>query len=152
MQAPVPIRGSHDVQVLMSVSDIVLVQLGIDTGRAEDEGQHLQDVYPRAREIGKATRWMFHSEAHLTETAELATEQTKHKLLKAWSPFWDMTRPILLEKSPRHTLMMRFHQRVFGDESRFLMTIRHPFGAAYHFYHLYNKRRKREIAQRFHDT
>lgn len=38
--------------------------------------------------------------------------------------------------------MTRFLQHVFGMETRFFVTMRHPFGATYHFYHRFNDEKK----------
>ena len=41
------------------------------TGAREDEGQHLQTVYPRVRDYGGAGHFAFASAAHLTERGVL---------------------------------------------------------------------------------
>ncbi|EGD74137.1 hypothetical protein PTSG_06146 [Salpingoeca rosetta] len=115
-----------------------------DTGQAEDEGQHLQSVYTTARKIGGARRWFYHEDAHKTERDVRSPKRTKRKLVKAWSPYWDMSKPVLLEKSPRHTTMTRYMQRIFGLRTVFFVTIRHPLGAMYHFYHRFNAAKQRQ--------
>src|SRR5215510_10377606 len=70
------------------------------TGVREDEGQHLQDVYPKAKVYGGAGRFALAEEAHLTESSPLVTAANRQRLLRSWSPYWDLRRPILVEKSP----------------------------------------------------
>jgi Sulfotransferase family len=95
------------------------------TGVEEDEGQHLQDVYPPARAHGGPGRFALDPAAHLTEASPLLTPETADRLLAAWRPHWDLTRPVLVEKSPPNLLMSRFLQGAFGD-ARFVMVVRHP--------------------------
>lgn len=96
-----------------------------DTGEQEDEGQHLQHVYPRARERGGAGRFAFARAAHLTEGSPLASPDNAQRLLAAWIPHWDLSRPVLVEKSPPNLIMTRFLQALFPD-ARFVAVIRHP--------------------------
>lgn len=96
-----------------------------DTGVPEDEGQHLQDVYPKIRAHGGMGRFAHVEEAHLVETSPLVTPSNRQKLLKAWTPYWDLTRPNLLEKSPSNMIKMRFLQELFPG-SAFVVVVRHP--------------------------
>ena len=95
------------------------------TGVKEDEGQHLQNVYPRAREYGGAGRFARDERAHLTETSPLVSGGNAQRLWDAWSPYWDLSRPYLLEKSPPNLIMSRFLQGLFPDSAQ-IMVIRHP--------------------------
>jgi hypothetical protein len=96
-----------------------------DTGVEEDEGQHLQDVYPPARAHGGPGRFALAPAAHLTEASPLLTPDTATRLLDQWRPHWDLARPVLVEKSPPNLLMSRFLQGAFPD-ARFVMVVRHP--------------------------
>jgi Sulfotransferase family len=95
------------------------------TGAPEDEGQHLQPVYPPAKVYGGPGRFGFDERSHLTEASELATEESRERILTAWSPHWDLTRPVLLEKSPPNLLKTRFLQALFPEAS-FVVLVRHP--------------------------
>jgi hypothetical protein len=95
------------------------------TGVEEDEGQHLQTVYPPARAHGGPGRFALRPAAHLTEQSPLLTPDAASRLLARWRPHWDLTRPVLIEKSPPNLLMTRFLQAAFPD-ARFLMVVRHP--------------------------
>ncbi len=95
------------------------------TGAPEDEGQHIQDVYPKIRAYGGMSRFAFASDANLTESSPLANADSRSRLLRAWSPYWDMTSPFLLEKSPSNLITTRFLQAVFPN-SWFIVVVRHP--------------------------
>jgi hypothetical protein len=95
------------------------------TGAREDEGQHLQTVYPRVRDYGGAGHFAYAQRAHLTETSPLATKEAAATLLDQWRPHWDLDRPVLVEKSPPNLIMTRFLQELFPD-AYFLMVVRNP--------------------------
>jgi hypothetical protein len=96
-----------------------------DTGAPADEGQHLQSVYPSDHEHGRPGRFGFAPEMHLTESSPLASEQSATTLWEEWSPYWDLSRPLLLEKSPPNLLKTRFLQALFPG-SAFVVVLRHP--------------------------
>ena len=91
----------------------------------EDEGQHLQKVYPVAMTHGGPGRFALKPAAHLTEDSPLVSSENARRLWDAWSPYWDMDRPLLLEKSPPNLVMGRFLQALFPG-SAFVVVIRHP--------------------------
>jgi hypothetical protein len=93
------------------------------TGVDADEGQLLQTVYPAAKVWGGPGRFGFAPEAHFTE--EQASEEKARQLFEEWSPHWDLSRRVLLEKSPPNLLKTRFLQALFPG-SRFVVIIRHP--------------------------
>jgi hypothetical protein len=47
------------------------------------------------------------------------------RLLEQWRPHSDLTRPVLVEKSPPNLPMTRFLQGAFPD-ARFMIVVRHP--------------------------
>ncbi len=100
-----------------------------DTGVLENEGIFLQDVYPQLRQLGGMGRFAFNDKAHLTEESALATPATAKRLFAAWSPYWDLTRPVLVEKSPNNMLMAGFLQKVFPG-SRMVVMVRNPIVVA----------------------
>jgi hypothetical protein len=95
------------------------------TGVPEDEGQHLQDVYPPAHVLGGPGRFARNRSAHLTESSELVTPDAASRLWASWAPHWDLDRRVLVEKSPSNTLMTRFLQQLF-PHAVFLVVVRHP--------------------------
>lgn len=96
-----------------------------DTGVTEDEGHHLQDVYPKLRNYGGVGRFANAEDAHLTETSPLISDQNGDRLLASWRPYWDLTKPYVLEKSPQNLIMGRYLQAQFPD-SALVVVIRHP--------------------------
>ncbi len=95
------------------------------TGAKEDEGQHLQSVYPAAQAYGGAGRFALAPGSHLTESSALASEHSAERLFDQWRPHWDLSQPVLVEKSPPNLVMTRFLQRLY-PESYMVMVVRHP--------------------------
>jgi Sulfotransferase family len=100
-----------------------------DTGAIEDEGQHLQSVYHPANRHGGPGRFGFHDEAFLDESSPLVTPENRQTLIEEWSQHWDMSRPVLIEKSPPNLIRTRFLQALF-PEARQIAVIRHPIAVA----------------------
>jgi hypothetical protein len=100
-----------------------------DTGVPEDEGQHLQTVFPAAKAFGGPGRFGFAQEAYLSEASALITSENKRKLFEEWSRYWDLRKPYLLEKSPPNLIRTRFLQAVFPD-SYFIVIVRHPIAVS----------------------
>lgn len=99
-----------------------------DTGVPEDEGQHLQTVFPAARNFGGPGRFGFAPQAHLTEDSTAVTTANRQKLFEEWSRYWDLSKPCLLEKSPPNLIRTRFLQALFPN-SYFIVLLRHPIAA-----------------------
>ena len=59
------------------------------------------------------------------EAQLLVSEESARKLFEEWSPRWDLSRPLLLEKSPPNLLKTRFLQALFPG-SAFVVVVRHP--------------------------
>jgi hypothetical protein len=95
------------------------------TGVVEDEGQHLQDVYPVAKTYGGSGRFALDPRSHLTEGSPLATPDAGARLRAAWDPYWDLSREWLVEKSPPNLVMGRFLQHVLPGSS-LVVVVRHP--------------------------
>ncbi len=95
------------------------------TGVPEDEGQHLQAVYPAAERLGGSGRFAINSGAHMIETAPQSTRENAQQLWDAWRPYWDSDRSFLIEKSPPNLMKGRFLQALFPSAS-FVFIVRHP--------------------------
>ena len=95
------------------------------TGVPADEGQHLQSVYPTARVYGGPGRFALHPQAHLDEGSPLATRENAQRLFSDWARYWDLAKPVLVEKSPPNLIRARFLQRLFPEAS-FVLITRHP--------------------------
>jgi hypothetical protein len=95
------------------------------TGVPADEGQHLQTVYPPAKVYGGPGRFAFHREAHLTESSPLVSAESAERLRAEWSVYWDLAKPVLVEKSPPNLIRARFLQALVPS-SAFVIITRHP--------------------------
>jgi hypothetical protein len=100
-----------------------------NTGVPEDEGQHLQTVFPSALKYGGPGHFGFSPEVRLTEESELITAENRARLWTEWSKYWDLGRPYLLEKSPPNLLRTRFLQAIFPN-SYFIVVTRHPIAVS----------------------
>jgi len=99
------------------------------TGAYEDEGQHLQTVYPVEQAHGGVGRFGFAPDSHLTEDSPLVTEANRRRLMSEWGRYWDLDKPVLIEKSPPNLTKMRFFQAMFPS-SHFIVVMRHPAAVA----------------------
>ena len=99
------------------------------TGVSEDEGQHLQSVYPRIRAYGGMGRFAMADAAHLTAQSPLVSAQSAQRLFDSWSPYWDLDRRLLLEKSPSNLIKGGFLEATFPG-SALIVVIRHPLAVS----------------------
>ena len=95
------------------------------TGAPEDEGQHVQSVYPAAERHGGTGRFALKARAHLTEDSPLATPENARRLWDEWAPYWDSDKRFLIEKSPPNLVMGRFLQALYPSAA-FVFIVRHP--------------------------
>lgn len=100
------------------------------TGKPEDEGQHLQSVYPPDYAHGSPGRFGFHPDSMMNEHHPLATHANAEHIYSEWAQYWETGKPVLMEKSPPNIIRTRFLQHLFPD-SMFLMILRHPVTVAY---------------------
>ncbi|MGH3089702.1 MAG: sulfotransferase family protein [Rubrobacteraceae bacterium] len=101
-----------------------------DTGVSKDEGQLLQSVYPPANAHGGVGKFGFHPEAHLTERSALAADDNRARLFAEWGKYWNLEKPVLIEKSPPNVIRTRFLQEMFPN-SYFVVVIRDPIAVSY---------------------
>lgn len=101
-----------------------------NTGVPEDEGQHLQSVYPPATAYGGPGKFGFNPGAHLTEASDLVTDDNRLRLFAEWKKYWDLEKSVHLEKSPPNLVRTRFLQELFPN-AYFIIMIRHPIAVSY---------------------
>lgn len=99
------------------------------TGVFEDEGQHLQSVYPVALAHGGPGRFALDPAARLTEQSSLVTADASRRLVEAWAPYWDTDKAALVEKSPPNLVRIRFLRALFPEAS-FIVIVRHPIAVS----------------------
>ena len=100
-----------------------------DTGVPEDEGQHLQTVFPAARKLGGPGIFAFSSGAHLTEKNAFSLGPKRDLLLREWGAYINFDFSFFVEKSPPNLLRTRFFQGIF-PKSKFIVIVRHPIAVA----------------------
>ena len=113
--------GTTLVARIIGASDDASVLTG--TGDVLDEGQHIQDVYLGG--LGNTSEWSFHQQAHLTEEDARRVPDAGARLWQSWSPYWDVDRTVLVERSSPNLTKMRYFQEIF-PRSRFIVVTRHP--------------------------
>ena len=96
-----------------------------NTGAIEDEGQFLQTILPLESGFGGVGRFGFDPRAHMTEESPLNNPAAAEQILAEWSRYWDMSKPVLIEKTPSNLLRMRLLQALF-PASYFVVITRHP--------------------------
>lgn len=100
-----------------------------NTDVPEDEGQHLQSVFPAANKFGGPGKFCFDKNSFMDESHPLATEENAQKLLKEWSEYWDMEKEYLIEKSPPNIIRSKFFQKLYPN-SYFIFITRHPIAVS----------------------
>ena len=100
-----------------------------NTNVPEDEGQHLQTVFPIAKVYGGPGRFAFDSRSHLSESSALVSKESRDQLLREWGAYYDLSKRVLLEKSPPNLVRSRFLQSLLPN-SLFVFIIRHPVAVA----------------------
>tara|TARA_B100000886_G_scaffold339476_2_gene305060 strand:- start:614 stop:1489 length:876 start_codon:yes stop_codon:yes gene_type:complete len=100
-----------------------------NTGKPEDEGQHIQTVFDNGIAHGGVGRFCFDDNYHYTENNKLITSDNKIKLLLEWNKYWDISKSIFLEKSPVNLIHTRFLQKMF-DNTYFIVIMRHPLAVS----------------------
>ena len=100
------------------------------TGVPEDEGQHLQTLFPVGLAFGGPGRFGFDPRAYMDETHPLATRENALKLSAEWALHWDLGKPVLVEKTPLNLVRMRFLQALF-PQAGFILLLRHPIVVAF---------------------
>lgn len=100
-----------------------------DTGAIEDEGQFLQSVMALENDYGGVGRFGFDSRAHLTEQSSLNTPDNARTLLAEWSGHWDVSKTVLIEKTPSNLLRMRLLAELLPP-AYFIIVTRHPVASA----------------------
>lgn len=101
----------------------------MNTGAPDDEGEFVQNVYPKSRNYGGAGKFCFAPDAYLTEKSRLANNQNQVRLFAQWSPYWNLSKPFLMEKSSPNIISSRFLQALFPN-SVFVFITRHPIAVA----------------------
>lgn len=95
----------------------------------ENEGQHLQDVVPAARDHGGPGRFAFAPDMHTLPTPPEDAAAQRDRLLRCWTPWVQGDAPVLLEKSPPNLVRLPWLRSLFPG-ARFLIVTRDPRASA----------------------
>lgn len=96
------------------------------TGMFMDEGSLVQKVLPLPPGVGSLA---LKRHARFDESSAYATPETAAALWDSWSPYWDLSKPVLIEKSPNHIMSTRLLQALF-PKAIFICILRHPVAQA----------------------
>ncbi|MCB2062549.1 MAG: sulfotransferase [Novosphingobium sp.] len=91
----------------------------------ENEGQHLQDVYPAGNRYGGAGKFAFAPEMRLPVPTPQEADRARQRLLACWTPWVSEPADVLLEKSPPNLTKIAWLRAVFPG-ARFVIMTRDP--------------------------
>jgi len=91
---------------------------------SENEGQHLQDVYPRALDHGGPGKFAFSPAMH-SDPAVGDTSALRERMLRCWTPWVEGDAGMLLEKSPPNLVRINWLRSVFPG-AKFVIVTRDP--------------------------
>jgi hypothetical protein len=100
------------------------------SGVPEDEGQHLQSVYPPAKAFGGPGKFIFDKRSYMDESHPLATPENAKLVFEQWQDHIDLSCQHIIEKSPPNIVRMRFFQKLFPNR-KFIAILRHPLAVSY---------------------
>lgn len=95
----------------------------------ENEGQHLQDVYPLAQRHGGPGRFAFAPEMHPGPMANPIASAHRERLLACWTPWMVGKGSAFLEKSPPNLTKIPWLRSVF-PRAQFIVLTRDPRAVA----------------------
>ena len=75
-------------------------------------------------------RYAFSPTAHLTEASPLNSNHSRDALLEEWGYHWDLSRPVLLEKTPTNMMTSRLLQALLAPAASFVFVTRHPLAVS----------------------
>jgi len=81
-------------------------------------------------------RWALHPGHHLDDTSPLIDTRAQVHLFSEWALFWDLSKKVLLEKSPSNVVLSPFLHRLWSldletpSPGRFIFQQRHPLAVA----------------------
>lgn len=88
----------------------------------ENEGQHLQDVFPAAIRHGGPGRFAFSPAMRMRAAPAGEVDRLRSRLLQCWTPWASDPTPTLLEKSPPHLMKIGWLRSVFPGGQFIIMT------------------------------
>eukprot|EP00930_Biecheleria_cincta_P021759 TRINITY_DN16026_c0_g1_i1.p1 TRINITY_DN16026_c0_g1~~TRINITY_DN16026_c0_g1_i1.p1 ORF type:complete len:465 (+),score=86.42 TRINITY_DN16026_c0_g1_i1:59-1396(+) len=94
-----------------------------------------EDALPFMRLREGVGRFALHPNHHLDDSSSLIVPEAQEHLFNEWALFWNLSRPVLLEKSPSNIVISPFLHRLWGlglsaSPARFIFVRRHPIPVA----------------------
>ncbi|KAG5192044.1 hypothetical protein JKP88DRAFT_142783, partial [Tribonema minus] len=91
------------------------------------EGKFVQTAYPYHNLIRETNQEGIRVEAIRRKVSSQLSAQTRAQLRQQWTPYWNLTHPVLLEKTPENILWSSYLQGAFGStDTSFIFVLRHP--------------------------
>ena len=111
---------------------------GVDSDFSE--GSFLQTVLPTfgvgmerpgpgMQKVGLG-RYALSAQSHMTEAHPLNTDASSCRLISEWGFYWNLTKPVLLEKTPTNMVTSRLLQALLAPTASFLFITRHPLAVS----------------------
>lgn len=116
--------GTTPLQKILGQSPIISKME--NTGSMYNEGQHNQSVYKDEWKFGGPGCFANNEDYHYTNKCHLLTKENNSKIIVEWAKYWDLSKQILLEKSPPNLIHTLYLQELV-TKSYFIVIIRHPF-------------------------
>eukprot|EP01104_Vermistella_antarctica_P021085 TRINITY_DN9313_c0_g1_i1.p1 TRINITY_DN9313_c0_g1~~TRINITY_DN9313_c0_g1_i1.p1 ORF type:complete len:380 (-),score=44.77 TRINITY_DN9313_c0_g1_i1:377-1516(-) len=106
-----------------------------NTSVPQNEGQHIQKIYPSIKKFGiKESYFGSQPVSAFDEKSDLITPCNRHRMFESWARYWDLKKHFLLEKSPPDITKTTFLSKMFPPGSVYhIELMRHPLGSTQHF-------------------
>lgn len=95
----------------------------------ENEGCYLQGAIPHTALNGRPMHFATDPAQHYVEGSAYDTLAVRERIEKDWAPWFDVSKPWRVEKSPVNLTRTRLYQQLFPT-SQFVIVIRHPEAVA----------------------
>eukprot|EP00933_Yihiella_yeosuensis_P018169 TRINITY_DN15016_c0_g1_i1.p1 TRINITY_DN15016_c0_g1~~TRINITY_DN15016_c0_g1_i1.p1 ORF type:complete len:465 (-),score=84.80 TRINITY_DN15016_c0_g1_i1:202-1596(-) len=94
-----------------------------------------EDAFPWMKLREGVGRWAMDPRHHLDEGSPLVIPRAQEHLFCEWAQFWDLEKPVLLEKSPSNMMISPFLHRLWSldipkSPAKFIFLQRHPIPVA----------------------
>ena len=107
--------------IIRDVFDVSVLRANVP----ENEGQHMQNIYPPDNKYGGPGRFAFSPYMHPSALSDFEGEETQYRIMSYWTPHVVGHSDVLLEKSPPNLTMIPWLRSVFPN-SYFIILSRDP--------------------------
>lgn len=124
-----PHSGTSLINMLLQHTHSGIIA-GLKAPVPENEGHHVQNEYPSARTHGSVCGFMKHDSMYITGDnnvyPEITTPKSRRCVYALLAKYWNLTRPLLLEKSPQNIIQLGYREWLFPAVSANILAVRHP--------------------------